>query len=195
MHITKTAGTSVEEAGRALNVSWGRHHSASEPAYGFWHALPNTKNPSLLLKYDWFTVVRNPYDRIVSEFWCRWGGRGRPMHVNVSNFNAFIATRVGSAVGRPLGHYEAQTSYLSLLRLGPDVVLRVLRFETLRRDFARLLELSGLPSVDLPLTNTMSHPFNVSHLTPDTVQLIHRVYRSDFEVFGYESSTRAALMR
>jgi hypothetical protein len=29
-------------------------------------------------KYDWFLVARNPFDRVVSEFHCRYGGVGLP---------------------------------------------------------------------------------------------------------------------
>lgn len=201
MHITKTGGTSIEEAGLKLNVTWGMYHTKREKAYGFWHALPTTKDAALLRKYDWFTVVRNPFDRVVSEFWCKWGGSGRPRHVNASNFNAFIAQQLktddAGNLRRPshVGHYVPQTKYLSLLNLGPDIVLRVLRFEHLARDFAHLLRLSGLPNVDMPLVNKNRRPFNVSHLTLDTAALIRRVYRSDFEVFGYSTKIEHALMR
>lgn len=192
MHITKTGGTSVEAAGRTLNVSWGKYHTFAERAYGLWHDLPAKKNASLLRKYDWFTVVRNPFSRIVSEFWCRWGGRGRPKEVNVSSFNAFIASRVTSKLQRFPGHWTPQAKYLSVLSLGPDMSLRVLHFESLRDDFARLCRLSGLPAVDLPTLNLQSHPLNVTHLTLDTTDLIRRVYDLDFEAFGYSRSPRVA---
>jgi hypothetical protein len=207
MHITKTGGTSIEAAGRQLNLSWGKHHSATERAYGFWHALPTTKNPALLQKYDWFTVVRNPFDRVVSEFWCRWGGEGRPKNVSVLNFNAFISKQVTLASHRYVGHYTPQIKYLSILNVGPDVVLRVLHFERLQRDFSHLLKMSRLPDVKLPMLrlgyasrrrrrmNTNSQTWNVSHLTLPTIKLIQHVYQSDFEVFGYSKDAQKAQMR
>ena len=99
MHITKTGGTSIEAAGKRLNVSWGKFHTFAEKAYGLWHDLPTKRNPSLIRKYDWFTVVRNPFSRVVSEFWCPWGGRGRPSEVNVSSFNVHNGERA-DVIGR-----------------------------------------------------------------------------------------------
>ena len=30
-----------------------------------------------MMKHDYFLVCRNPYDRIISEFHCKWGGVGK----------------------------------------------------------------------------------------------------------------------
>ena len=46
MHITKTAGTAIEDYGHAHGLSWGRFHSYDEPEYGFhlrttsWNGFP-----------------------------------------------------------------------------------------------------------------------------------------------------------
>ena len=194
MHVTKTGGTSIERAGMKLNVSWGKFHTFTEKAYGFWHDLPTRKNPHLIRKYDWFTVVRNPFTRVVSEFWCPWGGRGRPNEVNISSFNAFVAQQVTSQHHRFAGHWTPQAKYLSVLSFGPDMLLRVLHFESLRDDFARLCRLSGLPAVDLPTLNVQTHSFNVSHFMPDTLNLIRNAYELDFEVFGYSGDPDKALL-
>ena len=194
MHITKTGGTSIEAAGKRLNVSWGKFHTFAEKAYGLWHDLPTKRNPSLIRKYDWFTVVRNPFSRVVSEFWCPWGGRGRPSEVNVSSFNAFVAKQVTSQQTRFVGHWTPQATYLSVLSFGPDVVLRVLHFETLHDDFARLCRLYGLPTVDLPTLNVQTHPFGVSHFTRDTRNLIRSAYELDFKLFGYSGDAGKALL-
>lgn len=65
IHITKTAGTCIENAGRKNRIQWGRHHTE----YGEWHEYFPSKPAELKLKYDWFLVVRNPYERTLSEYY------------------------------------------------------------------------------------------------------------------------------
>ena len=78
IHITKTAGTSIEEIGIKNNQRWGMYHfeygcpeeklnnKRNNP--GFWHQPFSLKPKALKRKYDWFMVVRNPYTRCLSEF-------------------------------------------------------------------------------------------------------------------------------
>ena len=68
MHITKTAGTAIEKLGFDQQLFWGRHHTNADARYGFWHELPQRKNQTYLALFDWFTVVRNPYDRLYSIY-------------------------------------------------------------------------------------------------------------------------------
>ena len=44
----------------------------SKKTWSQWHEIFVNK-PMLKTKYDWFTVVRNPYERVISEFYCKWG--------------------------------------------------------------------------------------------------------------------------
>ena len=69
IHITKTGDTSIEDIGKNNNIIWGRFHEE----YGWWHEPFIRKHESLKSKYNWFTVVRNPYTRVISEFYCKWG--------------------------------------------------------------------------------------------------------------------------
>lgn len=99
LHITKTAGSSIEEIGMRAGLAytkWGKHDvdirtaaqnapscadsmfnakSSSARAFeAFWHIPPKYWDKTelrrnILKKFDLFVIVRNPYDRVVSEYW------------------------------------------------------------------------------------------------------------------------------
>ena len=65
MHVTKTGGTSIERAGMAQRVV-GKFHTFMKRHMDSSGAT--RKNPRLIRKYDWFTVVRNPFLRSSPSF-------------------------------------------------------------------------------------------------------------------------------
>ena len=55
------------------------------------------KRQILKLKYDWFVIIRNPYERLISEFYCKWGGIGKLdniSHIDEKKFNLYIKRRL-----------------------------------------------------------------------------------------------------
>lgn len=83
IHITKTAGESFSKLAERLFITWGRFdlslaESSGITSPGFWHIPPRyfknvTYFDSLQKQYDYFVVVRNPYDRLLSEYSCKYG--------------------------------------------------------------------------------------------------------------------------
>ena len=67
IHITKCAGTFIEQVGKANNIDWGLYHYKTGE-YGHWHQPFSKKPTHLKEKYDWFVIVRNPYTRIISSY-------------------------------------------------------------------------------------------------------------------------------
>jgi hypothetical protein len=117
----------------------------------------NTNIGEFRREYDWFMVTRNPFDRILSEFHCRFGGVGnRAKEYTEATFNQYILNRLlrpevkqfccgGHVQAMPNivkkgGHYSPQHFYLD-----PKSPIHVLRFEHLRRDFDRLMRAYDLP--------------------------------------------------
>lgn len=100
VHITKTGGSAVEKVGAGEGIIWGACHYMNLTEVGCGKAdieyiAPNYQSyaltspwhtpPKLLKKYveaaqypytdaELFVVIRNPYDRIISEYYCPWLG-------------------------------------------------------------------------------------------------------------------------
>jgi hypothetical protein len=179
IHITKNAGTSIEDVGFASGLSWGRHHTE----YGFWHVPFSTLPVALRAKYDWFLVVRNPYDRILSEYYCKWGGIGLRSVVHTKEaFNAYLIRKIQNRTGE-CGHYMEQSVYLD-----STTTQHILKFEELPSAFDALMGRYGL---DVTLTvhaNARAGEWlTTADFSAELKSLIRTVYARDFELFGYEA--------
>mmetsp|Transcript_5338 Transcript_5338/g.8822 ORF Transcript_5338/g.8822 Transcript_5338/m.8822 type:complete len:1000 (+) Transcript_5338:185-3184(+) len=100
VHITKTGGSAIEKAAATVGITWGACHymeleevGCSSPDLPYdapdyqsyaltspWHTPPKllkmyvdgTKYP--YDDADLFTIIRNPYSRVLSEYYCPWNG-------------------------------------------------------------------------------------------------------------------------
>jgi len=79
LHIPKNAGTSVEAAAQAHNMSWGaydknnlwKHVLQPHPKCSTWHIPPSyfdAGSPYMRPNSEVFAIVRDPWDRMVSEY-------------------------------------------------------------------------------------------------------------------------------
>ena len=189
IHITKNAGTSIEDVSVDKGVMWGVNHRQ----YGFWHEKFPRKSEEMRQRYDWFMVVRNPYTRLLSEYaWLVSDGYVKPKdRHNKDFFNKIIVEFLEKVekdeefqfqIGKYGGdHFTEQYKYLD-----PCVNIHILKFENLANDFKALMEEYHY---DITLDKTMNarHEKYVSlqDLYPETIVLIQRVYRYDFLFFGY----------
>ena len=180
IHITKTAGTSIEDCAKKKGILFGRFHKE----YGFWHHYFTNKPRWLKLKYDWFTVVMNPYERIISEYHCKDGGIGHadPNH-SVAQFNSYVRNKIMHR--EPWGHhYAVQHRYIDA---NPNVRIHVIKFENVKEDFDKLMRTYHLDvTLDVVANKPSSKIFHVSDLSEKTVRLINEVYAEDFRKFGYQ---------
>ena len=186
IHITKTGGTTIEEIGKENNINWGRFHKE----YKNWHEPLIEKNNFKRQKYDWFLIVRNPYDRIISELHCKYGNRNKNNILKKSNdeINKFIQECINKRNNfndyRSIycyGHYKEQYKYLC-----SDIKCTILKLENLKEDFNNLMKEYNLNITLNKKCNSNKKVFNVCDLNKETIELINEVYNIDFELFNYE---------
>lgn len=182
IHITKTGGTSIENTGIDNNIEWGKF----DKRYGWWHRTNEIKDiikhPHMLF-YDYFLVCRNPYDRIISEFHCKWGGVGNKIKkYNIKSFNKYITRKILN-VNKSKGHYIEQYKYI------PPFFIKcnILKFENLNNDFNKLMKIKNINIILKNYDNiTRVKKFTVNDISKKNIMLINKVYSKDFEIFKYD---------
>ncbi len=185
IHITKTAGTSIEDIGKRHRINWGRFDSEYKTARGLkYHDYFINVNIITRQKYDWFTVVRNPYDRILSEYYCKWGGIGLQQDKKKTKLemNNYLISRIKNMQQKNYGeHYSPQYLYLD-----DSTKIHILKFENLENEFNTLM---GKYNLNIKLnvrSNSSKKEYSVKDFSNELINLINDVYSKDFEIFGYE---------
>jgi hypothetical protein len=229
LHIPKTAGSAIENAAGENGINWGSCAFFHKPKrdicdypgtewpmrIGWWH-LPTYVFP--LAESDpyqhaeVFGVIRDPYERMVSEFYyiCTLKVKDwRPDQCNRSKLhestymNQWLMRKMHdretkTAAGYLLdnGHFTPQFEYI----VGPhetryvDYILRL--DDTLNPQFAHLMQVFGLGHVKLKKFQALGSAEDFkdrsddTHLTTDaldkhTLDWIHNRYSQDFLDFGY----------
>jgi len=184
IHITKTAGSSIETVGLEKNKRWGINHKE----YGFWHEMFPNKPKSLKEKYDWFMVVRNPYKRILSEYHFLAGIFN--YNHTPDEFNNFVikwATNASNDIeshniyGRKGGdHFTEQYKYLD-----PNIKIHVLKFENIEEEFNNLMKQYNYNIVLNKKVQVSKQIFTVKDFSDKAINLIQKIYKRDFETFDY----------
>jgi hypothetical protein len=194
IHITKCAGTFIEEMGRDNNIDWGRYHKE----YDWWHEIFITKSQQLKEKYDWFVIVRNPYTRILSEYYCKWGGINHQSKKNIiiekkEEFNKFLIDKITNKEKSYLyniegHHYTEQYKYID-----DSCCQHIIKLEELD---SKLQELFNIYNIEISVkdykkinsskNNSKNILFTINDFDNELIKLINDVYKKDFELFGYE---------
>jgi hypothetical protein len=225
-HIPKTAGTAIEHAAGSASLAWGSclfnhkpkrdicHYQDSKewPQYvGWWH-VPRQFFPLAgsdpYRGAELFAVVRDPYDRMVSEFYyictlkvfdwrpdqCNRSRLLEPMYMNEWLQKKLRSSQAQPGAGRSYlvdnGHFTPQYDFL----VGPHevrMVDHVLRMgDELDSDFDALMNAFGLPHVKLKKLNALgaearaAHHLSMDDINEETLEAIHQTYPRDFDL-GY----------
>lgn len=182
IHIPKCAGISVAKS--LFGNLGGGHNTLEQYSYIF--------PPKELLSYFKFTFVRNPWDRLVSAYhFLKAGGiteadaKFFDEHLSeFYDFNEFVLEWVNEENIWLGQHFRPQVSYLEDKRkkLKPDFIGK---FESIEQDYAYICNKLGVAGT-LPKTNQSNRMNFRNYYTPDTIEIVRRVYKKDIEGFNYD---------
>lgn len=124
--------TFVEDIGEYYGIEWGRLHEE----YGYWHEHFINKPHWLKEKYDWFVIVRNPYERILSEYYCKHMGIGDTGVVHdKKQFNEYLLNNIKNReMSKYSYHYAEQYRYID-----KNYNIIIIKFENLYYQLTELL--------------------------------------------------------
>lgn len=183
VHITRTGGSSIEWA--LVGRDWAnidlatKHLSASQMRRHYGERIWND--------YVKFTVVRNPWDRMVSMWATTWWDFD-PEACRQADIGGFLR----QLKPHPNEAYHSLT-YHDILDEPLDFVLR---YETMQADLSRMLTQCGHPDVALPCVWKTFRQHYSDYYTPEARQRVAEMFREDIERFGYrfeDAGSHAAL--
>ena len=226
VHITKTGGTSIR---RSIKNSWRGGHITAQYIwdtqtdgkhlylppeglqYGGTYSTPwGTTIPNFNKIPTSLSIVRNPYDRLVSTY--SYLKKGDPekavnksfdiwfeyyLGENSKHLNALLTLNELSTTSQiqkfkspsneiNVGWMFFLPQYYHLTFNGKIVIKEILRFENLKEDFNKFILKYNLELVDLPHENSTDHDHYSTYFNDKQIEIVKQVYKKDFDIFGYK---------
>ena len=201
VHIPKTAGKSIN---RFFRIGWQKHKDLSRYA--------EELQPQLFSSYFKFAIVRNPWDRILSDYNFqkaktaptneklfavndRGRTRGFREWLDAAFLNPFYyePRQWGAEVSPGIHRWSPQVDWISLN--GEIAVDAVLKMESLEKDFENVRWLLDLPSAGLPCRNWKFHMHYSYYYDEASRRLVGEYYERDIAAFDYRFESRKADVR
>lgn len=183
VHIPKCAGISVN---KALFGNLAGGHTTLE------HYL-NIYEPKNILSYFKFTIVRNPWDRVVSAYhFLQQGGMNQPDKTfyqqelaKFSNFEDFVKNWLRYPENlKKYHHFQTQSHYI--LDKHNKVPLDFIGYlENIDKDFAHICKKMNIKAT-LPNSNQSKRNNYQDYYSNETRDIVAEVYKQDIELLGYD---------
>ena len=187
IHIPKNAGTSIEHvfSNRSFNFQPEKHATSHEIKKLF---------PGVYDSFNKFTIIRNPYDRMISWYFylkecaeildvpnlmsepnLASGTVQTPTMVDVELID-WIKKPFKFWPQPPFPHYlDPQHTWI-------DDTVVVLKYENLNEELNEFFK----EEIDLPITNKTKHDHYLKYYNRESLDIINDKYKEDFEKFNYK---------
>lgn len=201
IHIPKTGGHSVDKFFLNKNmVDDTKWHCTGNQIFNF---LGEDK----WQQYKTFTIVRNPWDRMVSEYsWQAQTGENQiatPWGNKEVTFKQFLKMVSKSPTDHHdmnsirsfdtwYRHQEIKDGHLNeqykfvIDSTGKTIIDNIIKFENLNEGFRNMLSCIGMPAEDLPHLNKSKHKHYTEYYDQECIDMIHDRFRGDIDKFDYK---------
>jgi chondroitin 4-sulfotransferase 11 len=185
IHIPKTGGTSIDNF---FTGSFQRHSCAKDYQFN----LVDT----IFQEYFKFTIVRNPWDLIVSLYGMITERQKAGIKATLKrfgkktySFEEFVKELVferhsgGSSFSTNYSHSFTSRCQLNWIKdLTNEICMDyIIRFENLQEDFNIVCDKIGIPQQELPHKNASKHKHYTEYYDDETRQIVAEKYAKDIE--------------
>lgn len=134
-----------------------------------------------------FTVVRNPFSRIVSEYNHLVDSKVHPNIVTFSDLIDFLHGDKFRRIHRLDGHLETQTSFLINEDGIIDPSIKIYRYEEIQTCFSDISKLGPIDSNVISRKGSRTVPYQ-DFYTPEIEDTVKTFYADDFKNFNYSTN-------
>ena len=176
LHIEKCGGTSLDKVMREhcnfplkpySRIHWRLRHHVKK----WW---PHRRD--ILNDYFKFCVVRNPWDRLLSQYFYFKGVDDK------NDFKKWVLAKSYLSNKYPYCPMVEHTRFGDKL----NCMNYVMKLENFQKHFDILCDKIGISRVTLPHKNKTDHSKYQDYYDTETIKLIEELYSDDIETFGYK---------
>jgi hypothetical protein len=137
-------------------------------------------------EYFVFTIVRNPWDRLLSGYF--YSNRGkRYLGKRCWTLKKFIQNLPTKEMDYNWWFHITRTLTEMLVdRDGKYIADFTIRYENLKSDFAAVCDKLGIKGLKLPQIGKTSHKHYTKYYNDETRKMVEEIFAKDIEYFGYK---------
>jgi hypothetical protein len=180
IHVPKAAGSSLRNYILNNRIDYIGHDERIHP-----------EKPDGTYDYV-FTIVRNPYDRVVSAYY--YLRRGGGSHDDVKDGREYCHRKFPEFIKQDLKRASKKQIHFKPMHYWvydrcQVKATHIAKMENIKRDLIKIAEELKLPIPDpIPHANRTVHPESEELYTKELREIVYNIYKKDFKLFGYEAN-------
>lgn len=190
IHLQKTGGSSIEYALSDYahedvvlnddNTEFDDKHITFYKRNRFSKSLENTFSKNKLENYFKFSIVRNPWDRMVS--WWMWMLKEDAFGYDITLEEFLLIDQFRLWKIPQIEHLTDSSGVVNVSFIG--------KFENLENDMCEILNAIDVKNVSLPKINAIPRKHYSEYYTDETIEIVRGMHSKDIEYFGYTFDDR-----